>query len=66
MKYGKIYLALLLLLVLGLMVCGCDGKITTSQERDDGFLSTKKSTTRCGIGGCEKESKSCPFWDRDC
>lgn len=43
-------------------VSGC----TTGREVEHGVLTSKKTTTSIGWGGVEKETKTCPFWDRDC
>lgn len=52
----------ILLLVVLVVFSGC----TAGQETKQGVLTTEKTTTSVGIGGIEKETKTCPFWDRDC
>ncbi|MFH1839872.1 MAG: hypothetical protein ABH849_01865 [Nanoarchaeota archaeon] len=39
---------------------------TVKTEKEDGLFSTKKTTTSVTGRGIVKETKNCPFWDRDC
>jgi hypothetical protein len=60
---NKLIALLLIALLFGVVVIsGC----TISEEKKHGFLGTEKTTTRVGPGGIEKETKTCPFWDRNC
>ena len=64
MRIGTvIVLFLLLATVLSLiLVSGC----TIAEEKQQGLLATQKTTTRITLSGVEKETKTCPFWNRDC
>lgn len=58
----KLIVLLVVVLLLTVFVSGC----TTSTERTHGALTTEKTTTKITPGGIEKDTKTCPFWDRDC
>lgn len=58
---------LILLAIAGFIIIGeMGGKMKVSSTRNDNLLVTEKSTTTCGFGGCETQTKQCPFWNRDC
>ncbi len=56
----------ILVLVIGLSFLVAFSGCTVGQETKQGILTTEKTTTSVGIGGVQKETKTCPFWDRDC
>ncbi|MFH1663481.1 MAG: hypothetical protein ABH986_01575 [archaeon] len=58
----KIILALFLLLVFSISFSGC----TVAEEKNEGALTTDKTTTTVGPDGIKQTKKTCPFWDRDC
>jgi len=58
-KIAILVIVLLLLSIVAFSGCSFEG-------REDNTLSSKKTTTNCGIGGCKTQTKQCPFWNRDC
>ena len=59
----KAIVLLVIVLMLSVVVSGC---VTLGEEKEHGLLGTKKTTTSIGVGGIEQETKTCPFWNRDC
>ena len=61
-KILTIFLLVFLVFSLVFVTTGC----TISEEKDHGTFSTKKTTTKLTEKGIQKETKKCPFWNRDC
>jgi hypothetical protein len=57
---------ILIIIAIILIVVSSNGGFTTSTKENRGFLSTQHETTKCGVFGCNTQTKSCPFWDRNC